>query len=61
MMIYNARLQTCDHHSSFAIYRYVISGTADIRLRRTTRTKCHIYTLLLPGDGLLASPKHVKV
>jgi hypothetical protein len=25
------------------------------------RTNCHIYTLLPPDDGLLASPKNVKV
>jgi hypothetical protein len=28
---------------------------------RTTRTNCHIYTLLPPDDGLLASPKHIEV
>jgi hypothetical protein len=37
------------------------SRPADSRLRRTTRTNCHIYTLLPPDDGLLASPKHVEV
>jgi hypothetical protein len=34
---------------------------ADSRLRRTTCTTCHIYTLLPPDDGKLASPKHVEV
>jgi hypothetical protein len=34
---------------------------ADSRLRRTTRNNCHIYTLLSPDDGLLASPKHIEV
>jgi hypothetical protein len=33
---------------------------ADSRLRRTTRTHCHVHTLLPPDDGLLASPKHVE-
>jgi hypothetical protein len=27
----------------------------------TTLTNCHIYTLLPPDDGLLASSKHVEV
>jgi hypothetical protein len=43
----------------------VMPGTgfrpADSQLRRTTRTNCHIYTLLPPDDGLLASRKHVEV
>jgi hypothetical protein len=34
---------------------------ADGELRRTTRTNCHICTLLPPDDGLLASPKLVEV
>jgi hypothetical protein len=34
---------------------------ADSQLRRTTRTNCHIYTLLPPDDGQLASPKHEEV
>jgi hypothetical protein len=29
--------------------------------KTTTRTNCHIYTLLPPDDGILASPKHVEV
>jgi hypothetical protein len=33
------------------------SRPADSRLRRTTRTNRHIYTLLPPDDGLLAIPK----
>jgi hypothetical protein len=32
---------------------------ADSRIIRTARTYCHIYTLLPPDDGLLASLKHV--
>jgi hypothetical protein len=32
-----------------------------IQLRHTTRTNCHIYMLLSPDEGLLASPKHVEV
>jgi hypothetical protein len=36
------------------------SRAAYIRLRRTTRTNCHMYTLLPPDDGQLASPKHVE-
>jgi hypothetical protein len=28
---------------------------------RVTHTNCHIYTLLPPDDGQLASPKHVEV
>jgi hypothetical protein len=28
--------------------------STDSQLRRTTRTNCHIYTLLPPDDGLLA-------
>jgi hypothetical protein len=36
-------------------------SAADSQIRRTTRTNCHIYTLLPPDDGLLASPKHVEV
>jgi hypothetical protein len=28
-------------------------------LRHATHTNCHIYTLLSPDDGLLASPKDV--
>jgi hypothetical protein len=38
-----------------------VSRPADSQLRRTTRTNSHIYTLLSPDDGLLASPKDVKV
>jgi hypothetical protein len=38
-----------------------VGRPADIRLRRTTRTNCHIYTLLSPDDGLIGSPKHVEV
>jgi hypothetical protein len=38
-----------------------VGGPTDSRLRRTTCTNCHIYTLLPPDDGLLASPKHVDV
>jgi hypothetical protein len=34
---------------------------ADSHLTSTTCTSCYIYTLLPPDDGLLASPKHVKV
>jgi hypothetical protein len=34
---------------------------ANGQLRRTTRTNCHMYTLLHPDEGLLASPKHVEV
>jgi hypothetical protein len=34
---------------------------ADSRLRRTTRTNSHIYTLLPPDDGLLSSPKYLEV
>jgi hypothetical protein len=37
-----------------------LDGMADSRLIHTTRTNCHIYTLLPPYDGLLASPKHVE-
>jgi hypothetical protein len=33
----------------------------DCRRVCTTCTNCHIYTLLAPDDGLLASPKHVEV
>jgi hypothetical protein len=33
---------------------------ADSQLKRTTCTICCIYTLLLPDDGQLASPKHVE-
>jgi hypothetical protein len=35
--------------------------SADSRLRGTTRTNCHIYTLLPPDDGLLSSPKHLQI
>jgi hypothetical protein len=35
--------------------------SADRQLSRTTRTNCHIYTLLPPDDGQLASPKHAEV
>jgi hypothetical protein len=63
------------HHQEVAMYiclsrlstrldgmRYSIpSRPADSRLRRTTRTNCHIYTLLPPDDGLLANPKHIQV
>jgi hypothetical protein len=35
--------------------------SADSQLRPTTRTNCHIYTLLPPDDGQLASLKHVEV
>jgi hypothetical protein len=34
---------------------------ADSQPRRTTRTNDHIYTLLPPGGGQLATPKHVEV
>jgi hypothetical protein len=34
---------------------------ADSQLRSTIRTNCHIYTLLSPDDGLVASSKHVEV
>jgi hypothetical protein len=34
---------------------------ADIQLKRTTTKTCHIYTLLPPDNGLLASPKHVEL
>jgi hypothetical protein len=37
------------------------SSAADSRLRITIHTNCHIYTLLPPDDGLLASPKHVEL
>jgi hypothetical protein len=39
------------------------SRPVDSRLIRTTRTDSdmRVYTLLPPDDGLLASPKHVKV
>jgi hypothetical protein len=33
----------------------------ELALRRTTRTQCHVYTLLPPDDGLQADPKHVEV
>jgi hypothetical protein len=39
---------------------YVLYDLVDSRLRRTTRTKCHICLSLPHGDGLLASPKHVE-
>jgi hypothetical protein len=32
---------------------------ANSQLKCTTRTNCHIYTLLPPDDWQLASPKHV--
>jgi hypothetical protein len=38
-----------------------VVGMTHSRLRRTTRTRCNIYTLLPPDDGLLASLKHVEV
>jgi hypothetical protein len=38
-----------------------VGGSADSRLRRTTRTSCRIYTSLPPDDGQLATPKHVEV
>jgi hypothetical protein len=34
---------------------------ADSQIRRQTRTSYCIYTSLPPGDGQLASPKHVEV
>jgi hypothetical protein len=34
---------------------------ANSQLKRTAGTNCHIYTLLPPDDGQLASPKHVAV
>jgi hypothetical protein len=35
--------------------------STDSQLKRTTRTNCHIYTLLPLDDEQLASPKHVEV
>jgi hypothetical protein len=53
------------HHHEVTMYIcdnwYVLYGPADSRLRRTTRINCRIYTLLPPGDGILASPKHAEV
>jgi hypothetical protein len=46
-----AHLQDMDGHP----------GPPTIDLERTTRTNCHIYTLLPPEDGLLTSPKRVEV
>jgi transcription initiation factor IIE alpha subunit len=46
------------------LYVLVDRRPADSRLRRTTRTNCHIYTiytLLHPDDGLLASLQHAEV
>jgi hypothetical protein len=37
------------------------SRSADSRLRRTTCTNYYIYSLLPPGDRLLASLKHVEL
>jgi hypothetical protein len=52
-----------DHHQEVAIYIYdnwyVLYVLTESQLKRTTRTNCHIYTLLPPDDGLLTSPKHV--
>jgi hypothetical protein len=39
----------------------VAVGLANSQLKHTTHTNCHIYTLLPPDDGLLASPKHAEV
>jgi hypothetical protein len=36
------------------------NSSADSQTSRITRTNCHIYKWLPPGDGLLASPKHVE-
>jgi hypothetical protein len=41
--------------------RSIPSMSANSQLRRTASTNCHIYTLLPPDDGLLASSKHVEV
>jgi hypothetical protein len=41
--------------------RVWMEWTADSRLRHTTRTNSHIYTLLPPDDGLLSSLKHVEM
>jgi hypothetical protein len=38
-----------------------VGGPTGSRLRRTTCTSCHIYELVPPDDGLLASPKHVDL
>jgi hypothetical protein len=43
------------------LMHYLSSVSADSQLKRTTRTNCHIYALLRPDDGLLATPKHVEV
>jgi hypothetical protein len=50
----------CDNW--YVLYVFVNFGRpADSRLRRATRTNCHMYTLLPPDEGLLASPEHVEV
>jgi hypothetical protein len=60
------------HHQEVTVYvcdnwymLYTLVGCqrawpADSQLIHTTHTSCHIYTLLLPDDGLLASPKHIE-
>jgi hypothetical protein len=40
---------------------YMLYILVNSLLRRTTRTNCHLYVLLPPHDGLLASLKHVEV
>jgi hypothetical protein len=50
----------CDNW--YVLYVFVnFGGPAEWRLRRATRTNYHVYTLLPPDEGLLASPKHVEV
>jgi hypothetical protein len=55
------------HHQEVTMYIrdnwYVLYMLVDRQqaTRRTARTNCHIYTLLPPDDGLLASLKHVDV
>jgi hypothetical protein len=38
-----------------------LNQASDSQLKHAACTICHIYTLLPPDDGLLASPKHVWV
>jgi hypothetical protein len=44
-----------------ASHQQEVADPAGSRLRRTSRTNYHIYTLLPPDNGLLASPKHVEM
>jgi hypothetical protein len=56
-----------DPHQEVTMYEYICDDwyvlyvLVGSRLRRTARTNWHIYTLLPPDEGLLASPKHVEV